>query len=135
MKPVKLGFIGIGHIAIHSHLPPLAELAKSGEVVLQAFCDVNEQSAREQAELLGVENVYTDHHDMFDNEELDGVYLCIPPTLHDDVELICADKGIGLFIEKPQTLDIAQAATFNEAISSSGIVSQVGFMSRYYASS
>jgi myo-inositol 2-dehydrogenase/D-chiro-inositol 1-dehydrogenase len=135
VKPVRIGFIGIGHIAIHSHLPPLAELAKSGEVVLQAFCDVNEQSAREQADLLGVKNVYTDHHDMFDNEELDGVYLCIPPTLHDDVELICAEKGIGLFIEKPQTLDIDQAVTFSDAISSSGIVSQVGFMSRYYASS
>lgn len=135
MSAVRVGFIGIGHIAIHSHLPPLGELAKSGEVVLQAFCDVNEQSAREQAEIFGVENVYTDHHDMFDNEDLDAVYLCIPPTLHDDVETICAEKGIAIFIEKPQTLDIAQAATFSKAISDSGIVSQVGFMSRYYASS
>ena len=135
MTPVKLGFIGIGHITIHSHLPPVAEMAKEGEVVIQAFCDVNEQSAREQAEVFGVENVYTDHHEMFDKEDLDAVYLCIPPTLHDDVETICVDRGIGLFIEKPQTLDIAQATAFDRAISESGIVSQVGFMSRYYASS
>ena len=59
MTPVKVGFIGIGHIAIHSHLPPLGEMAKEGEVVLQAFCDVNEQSAKEQAEIYGVESVYS----------------------------------------------------------------------------
>ena len=135
MNPVRLGFIGIGHIAIHSHLPPISELAKSGACVIQAFCDVNEQSAREQAEVFGVENVYTDHREMFGKEELDGVYLCIPPTLHDDVETICAEKGIALFIEKPQTLDIKQAVRFRDAIEKSGIVSQVGFMSRYYASS
>ena len=135
MTAVKIGFIGIGHIAIHSHLPPLSELTKSGDVVLQAFCDVNEQSAREQADVYGVENVYTDHHQMFENEDLDGVYLCIPPTLHDDVELICAEKKIGLFIEKPQTLDIGQAVKFSDAMTGAGIVTQVGFMSRYYASS
>ncbi len=135
MNPVRIGFIGIGHIAIHSHLPPLGELVKSGDVAIQAFCDVNEQSAVEQAEVYGVENVYTDHHEMFEREELDAVYLCIPPTLHDDVETICAEKGIAMFIEKPQTLDIQQAATFSDAIQKSGIVSQVGFMSRYYASS
>ncbi|MCH2663542.1 Gfo/Idh/MocA family oxidoreductase [bacterium] len=78
MNPVRVGFIGIGHIAIHSHLPPLGELATEGEVVLQAFCDVNEHSAEEQAETYGVENVYTDHREMFDKEELDAVYLCIP---------------------------------------------------------
>jgi myo-inositol 2-dehydrogenase / D-chiro-inositol 1-dehydrogenase len=135
VSAVKLGFIGIGHIAIHSHLPPIGELAKSGDVEIKAFCDVNEQSAREQAEVYGVENVYTDHHEMFEKEELDGVYLCIPPTLHDDVETICAEKGIALFIEKPQTLDIQQAVGFRDAIEKGGIVSQVGFMSRYYASS
>lgn len=135
MKPVKLGFIGIGHIAIHSHLPPIGALAKSGDVIVQAFCDVNEQSAKEQADIYGVERVYTDHHEMFEKEDLDGVYLCIPPTLHDDVEVLCAEKGIALFIEKPQTLDIEQAVVFNRAIEKAGIVSQVGFMSRYYASS
>tara|TARA_A100001037_G_scaffold270883_1_gene266045 strand:+ start:1022 stop:2029 length:1008 start_codon:yes stop_codon:yes gene_type:complete len=135
VTPVRLGFIGIGHIAIHSHLPPIGELAKKGEVVIQAFCDVNEQSAQEQAEVYGVDNVYTDHHEMFDKEDLDGVYLCIPPTLHDDVETLCAEKGIAIFIEKPQTLDIVQAVSFSEAIEKGDIVSQVGFMSRYYASS
>jgi len=134
VSAVRIGMIGLGHIAIHSHLPPLAEMSKKGEVVLQAFCDVNEESGREQAQAFGVENVYTDHHEMFEREELDAVYLCIPPTLHEDVETICATRGIAIFVEKPQTLDIAQARRFSDAIGGSGIVSQVGFMNRYYPS-
>lgn len=135
MKPVRLGFIGLGHIATRAHLPPLAEMAEAGEVVLQAFCDVNREAVEEQARAFGVRAVYTDHHEMFRKEALDGVYVCIPPTLHTDAEQMAAERGIALFVEKPQTLDIAQAVAFNRAIQKAGIVSQVGFLNRYHPSS
>ena len=134
MKPVRLGFIGLGHITTRSHLPGLAPLVKAGEVILQAFCDINEETVKTQAATFGAQATYTDHHEMCDKEDLDAIYLCIPPTLHTDEILIAADKGFAIFVEKPQTLDIAQAVRFNAAIQNAGIVSQVGFMSRYYPS-
>lgn len=134
MGAMRVGMVGVGYIAERAHLPPLAKLAERGELVFQAFCDVSEETVRERGKQYGVERVYTDHHAMFEQEELDVVYLCIPPTLHSDVEMICAQRGIALFVEKPQTLDMAQARRFNDAIDGSGIVSQVGFMSRYYPS-
>ena len=135
MKPIRLGIIGLGHITRYAHLPPLAQMVESGEVVLQAFCDVDETAVAEQGKEWGAQAIYTDHRAMFDQEDLDGVYVCLPPTLHTDAELIAAEKGIALFVEKPQSLDMAQAVSFGEAIDKSGIVSQVGFMSRYYPSS
>lgn len=135
MSGLRLGFIGVGYITQQAHLKPLAEMVESGEVVFQAFCDVNEETASEQAKIWGAKSVYTDYRAMFDSEELDAVYLCIPPTLHTDVELIAAEKGIALFVEKPQTLDVKQAVEYRDAIQKSGIVAQVGFMSRYYPSS
>ena len=72
---------------------------------------------------------------MFEEEELDAVYLSIPPTAHTDEVLIAADQGVALFVEKPQTLDLAQVVEFNAAIEKAGIVSQVGFVSRYEPSS
>lgn len=135
MSAIRLGFIGLGHITQNAHLPPLADLAAKGEVVLQSFCDVSETTAKEQAQKWGAKSVYTDYRAMFDAEDLDAVYLCIPPTLHTDVELIAAEKGIALFVEKPQTLDVQQAVIYRDAIEKAGIVSQVGFMSRYYPSS
>ncbi len=133
MNAARLGFIGLGHITVNAHLPPLAELVERGLVVFQAFCDMDEETAARQARAFGANAVYTDHHEMFEKEALDGVYICIPPTLHTDAELIAAEKGIAVLVEKPQTLDIAQAVRFSEAIRKSGVPSQVGFMSRYYA--
>ena len=134
MKPVRLGFIGLGHIPTRAHLPGLAPLVEAGEVTLQAFCDINEETAKTQATAFGAQATYTDHHEMLDKEDLDAIYLCIPPTLHTDEILIAADKGFAIFVEKPQTLDMAQAVRFETAIRESGVVSQVGFMSRYYPS-
>jgi predicted dehydrogenase len=134
MPPVRLGFIGLGHIPTHAHLPALAPLVESGEVVFQAFCDLNEETAKSLAATHHPRAVYTNHHAMFEKEELDAVYLCIPPTFHTDEILMAAERGIAVFVEKPQTLNIAQAVEFNTAIQRAGIVSQVGFMSRYYPS-
>ena len=101
---------------------------------MQAFCDINEETVKTQAATFRAQAIYTDHHEMLDKEDLDAVYLCIPPTLHTDEILIAADKGFAIFVEKPQTLDMAQAVRFDTAIQKAGIVSQVGFMSRYYPS-
>jgi len=94
MKPLRLGFIGLGHITVNSHLPALAPHVAAGEAVLQAFCDVDAAALQEQAAAFGVERTYTDPHALFEQEELDAVYLCIPPTLHTDEELIAAERAL-----------------------------------------
>jgi myo-inositol 2-dehydrogenase/D-chiro-inositol 1-dehydrogenase len=133
MPPVKLGFIGLGHIAQKTHLPALAPLLETGEVALQAFCDVDEATARQAAGEYGVAAVYTDHRAMLEREPLDAVFILIPPTLHTDAEFIAAERGIAMLIEKPPTLDMRQAVQYEAAIRHSGVVSQVGFMTRYYS--
>ena len=58
MKAIRLGFTGMGHIPVHAHLPGLAPLVESGEVVLQAFCDINVEAAQEQAKEFGARAAY-----------------------------------------------------------------------------
>ena len=135
MSATRIGFIGLGHISIHAHLPGLAPLVESGEVEFTAFCDISEEALATQAAAFGAKATYTDHHKMFEQEQLDAVYINLPPTLHTDQITIAADKGIAIFVEKPVSLDMAQAAEFSQQIEKAGIVSQVGFMSRYYPSS
>ena len=134
MKAIRLGFTGMGHIPVHAHLPGLAPLVESGEVVLQAFCDLNVEAAQEQAKVFGAKAVYGSHGEMLEKEELDAIYICLPPTLHKDEITTAIDKGIHVFIEKPVSLDMGQAVEFSKAIEKAGVVSQVGFMSRYYPS-
>jgi len=131
MPPLRLGIIGVGFIARTAHLPALRPLVEAGEATVAALCDKDRESAARVAdEFLGA-NTYDDHHAMVDQEELDALFVLIPPTFHTDEELLAAEKGIPILVEKPQTLDLAQAVRFEAAIRESGIISTVGFMSRY----
>ena len=135
MKPVRLGFIGTGYIATRAHLPALQPLVESGDVVHQAFCDIDADAVQERAAEFGARTTYTDYRQMLDREELDAVYVCLPPTVHSDEVTLVAEKGLHLFVEKPVSLDMAKARAFAVAIEKAGIVSQVGFNYRYHASS
>jgi predicted dehydrogenase len=132
MPATRIGFIGLGHISIHAHLPGLQPLVEAGDVEFTAFCDISEEALATQGAAFGARATYTDHYEMFEREELDAVYINLPPTLHTDQITIAADKGIDVFVEKPVSLDMDQAVEFSQQIHRAGIVSQVGFMSRYY---
>ena len=134
MEAVRLGFIGVGYIVNTTHLPTLAALAKSGQVVLSAFCDLNEKTLSTRAADYGVGATYTDYGEMLRNEELDAVYVCLPPTLHTDEVPSIAARGLAGFVEKPPSLDMQQATEHGSAVADAGIISQVGFQSRYYPS-
>ena len=131
MKPVRIGFIGLGQIPTLAHLPALAPLAESGEVVFQSFCDLDEALLEKQSKTYGPRTTYSDHREMLDKEALDALYLCIPPTKHTDELLVAADKGIAVFVEKPQSLEMSKALEYDEAVQKTGIITQVGFVTRY----
>ena len=52
MKPVRIGVVGCGGMARGIHLPVIAALSDSLELV--AVCDLNEEVARETAATYGV---------------------------------------------------------------------------------
>ena len=131
MKPVRLGFIGLGLIPTSAHLPGLAPLLESGDAVLQAFCDVDEQTLQKQAAEFKPNATYGNHREMLEKEELDAVYFCVPPTFHTDELEMAADKGLAVFIEKPVSLDMSKAVAGNAIVEKAGILTQVGFLSRY----
>ena len=127
MESVRIGFVGTGGIANH-HLKQLAEI-DAAEIV--ALCDVSEDRARATAASFGGA-VYTDHHRMLDEADLDALYVCIPPFAHTDAEILAAERGIHLFVEKPVALDMEKGIEVNEAIQKAGVLSCVGYTLRYY---
>ncbi len=124
--PVKVGFIGAGGIA-SAHISTLQAV---DDVQIVAICDKSRERA-ESAAARVVAKAYADHHDMFDAESLDAVYVCLPPYAHTDQELIAASKGIHLFVEKPVAVSLDKAREVRDAIQRAGIVSAVGYHWRY----
>ncbi|MBI2297612.1 MAG: Gfo/Idh/MocA family oxidoreductase [Armatimonadetes bacterium] len=127
-ETVRLGFIGVGGIANH-HLNQLKAIPG---VTFAAFCDVNEAAVAKAVETHGGHG-YADHRVMYDREELDGVYVCIPPKYHTDQEILGAQKGCALFVEKPVALSMDKALEVQEAVTRAGVLSSVGYTMRYWA--
>ncbi|NUQ00388.1 MAG: Gfo/Idh/MocA family oxidoreductase [Armatimonadetes bacterium] len=124
---VRIGFIGVGGIARH-HLNQLKPISKA-EVV--ALCDLNEAAAQAASSDHGG-TVYTDYHRLLDQEELDAVYICVPPKFHSDAEILAAQKGCALFVEKPVALTLDKALEIQAAIEQAGVLSSVGYTMRYW---
>ena len=81
---LNVAVVGVGSHGYRNVLPTLTFLP----VRLKAFCDVDVARARITAEQYGVKACYANMAEMFRNEELDAIFLCVPPRLHP--ELTCA---------------------------------------------
>lgn len=127
---VRIGFVGAGGIA-QAHMNALKALPEA-EIV--AVCDINEERASESAEPFGAA-VYTNGAELVAREKLDALYVCVPPNAHGDIEVRAAQKGIHLFVEKPISLYMDEALRAWEAIRSAGVMTQVGYVLRYWPGS
>ncbi len=127
MSGVRVGFIGVGGIA-NLHLNNLRRLEG---VELVAFCDVIEERAKAAAEQFHG-TAYTDHRTMLEREQLDAVYICLPPHAHTDQVILAAQAGAAVFVEKPVARTLDKALETKEAIQKAGVINAVGYHFRYY---
>ncbi len=123
---VKIGFIGCGGIASR-HIEALRGLP---EAELVAFADIAEEKARRFAELTGGKS-FTDYVTMLDHEELDAVYICIPPHVHGDPEKACLSRRLPFFVEKPLATDMETATDILGMIHRQHAITAVGYQNRY----
>ncbi|GMV80080.1 MAG: hypothetical protein AMXMBFR7_12640 [Planctomycetota bacterium] len=122
-KKLKIGFVGVGGVAKWAHL---GHLSTWEDVELAAFCDVSEEAAGKAAKQYGGQ-AFTDTKTMLDTVALDAAYVCVPPFAHTNQELLIAERGIGLFVEKPLATTNAKALEIDAAVRKHGIVAAVGY--------
>ena len=125
MKEVKIGFIGAGAIAGH-HANRLSKI--SGAKIVAA-ADIDLEKARSFTEKYGG-TPYRDWREMLEREELDAVYVCLPPFAHSDEVVVAAEKGMHVFIEKPIALELETALKMQRAVEKAGVISWVGYQQR-----
>lgn len=129
MDKLRIGFIGCGGIA-NAHI---RRLLKMDDVKLVAFTDIDLSRAKNFAENFGG-NSYTDYHKMIEKENLDIVFICLPPFAHRDEVMIAAENNVNIYIEKPIALNMDLARKMVKAVEKYGVKSQVGYQLRFSAS-
>jgi len=93
MTRIKVGMIGTGGIA-QAHLRQLPEFE---DVELAAACDLVKERVEQAVRTYGG-TAYSDYREMFANEKLDAVIVCVPPFAHADIEMLAAQRGIHMLV-------------------------------------
>lgn len=126
MEKVRVGFIGVGGIAtIH-----LKNIANNDHAEIIAVCDVVRETVESRAKEYQAKP-YLDYQEMLNKEELDAVYVCVPPFVRGDIEEHVVEKGIHIFAEKPVELNLQTAVKKATLIKKSGVINASGYCLRY----
>ena len=99
-RKLNVGIVGVGSHAYRNILPTMTFLPVS----LRAICDVNPERAKTTATQYGASAAYTSSGDMYKNEELDAVFLCVSAELHPELTCEALDYGLHVWLEKPPAM-------------------------------
>lgn len=130
MKQVRVGVIGLG--AIGERL--IQGFNANKHTTVTAVVDKEKERAVEMAEKLGGINWYDNHKDMLANEELDLVYVAVPPKYHHAVTMDVIDKGVHILCEKPLANSVEEAKEMLEKAEQAGIIHAMNFPLNYSTS-
>jgi predicted dehydrogenase len=122
----KLNIAGIG--AGGKGAGDLAEFAKSANVNIVAFCDVDEAQAAGSVKRFPKAGFYYDYREMLEKEKnnIDAVSVSTPDHTHAVATLAAMQLGKHVYVQKPLTHDIYEARMLTEAAKRYKVVTQMG---------
>jgi UDP-N-acetylglucosamine 3-dehydrogenase len=122
---VKVGVIGLGamgknHVRVYSELPG---------VELAGIADVDDGLAEGLAKRYHTK-AFSDYRELL-RENLDGVSVVVPTSLHREVALAAADAGANMLIEKPIADSVSAANSVIEAATKNRLKLMIGHIERF----
>ena len=127
---LAIGLIGAGRLG-RVYARDLA--SRIAETKLVAIADPVEATAKEVAAEFDVPKSYADPLALIDDPAVDAIVLVSPTRTHRELVIAAASRKKPTFCEKPPALSLDEVAEMQEAISSSGMFLQMGFMRRFDA--
>ena len=126
MSRLRVGCVGTGFIA-GRHLSALATFP---DVEIVAVADPVGARASEAADRHGA-RAYGDGLELLAREELDAVWLCVPPFAHGALERAAIDRRLPFFVEKPLAADLDTAASIAAGVRETALLTAVGYHWRH----
>jgi predicted dehydrogenase len=102
---IRVGIIGCGKIA-DAHAEQIQQIAGC-EIV--GVCDREELMAKQLYERFTVKKYFNDVRRFLDESRPDVVHITTPPQGHLELGRICLEAGCHVYIEKPFTINTAEA--------------------------
>lgn len=98
----RSAFLGCGGRA-RGHAQAYSKISRARMV---AICDLNEARLKDFGEMFGIENRYTDIHEMLDKEKPDLLHIVTQPDVRVQLMSVAAEHEVpAVIVEKPIALD------------------------------
>lgn len=128
MKKIKIGFVGCGNFANMVHYPSLSQME---DVEIVGICDIDEEKLKKTGDRYKIEKRYKDYRKMFDELEIDGVFIIMPPHQLYDIVVEALKRKLNVFIEKPPGITTFQTINLANLANKNGCKTMVGFNRRF----
>jgi len=102
---LRVGIIGCGKMA-DNHAYQILRIPRARIV---SVCDREPLMARDMSERFRTETWFADPREMVAASKLDVVLITTPPQSHHELATLCLEAGCNVSVEKPFTIDTAEA--------------------------
>ncbi|WP_405375299.1 MULTISPECIES: Gfo/Idh/MocA family protein [unclassified Microbacterium] len=126
MTTLRWGILATGGIA-HSFTDDLKTAGKT----VTAVGSRRVEAAQEFADQYGIPRAHGSYEDLVADPEVDIVYIATPHSAHRDNAVLALENGTHVLVEKPLTLDAAQAAAIRDSAASTGLLAMEAMWTRY----
>jgi predicted dehydrogenase len=125
---IRIGFVGAGFMGQLAHIRSYALLEDECELV--ALAEPRQRTAELVAARYDIGRVYSDHRELLDSEELDGIVAAQRYTHHAALLPELYPRVPHLFTEKPLALGAAEGDRLARLANEAGCVHMLGYQRR-----
>jgi len=128
MKTLRMGVLGTADIA--RTVIAASHNCHHGRITAVASRDP--EKARRFAAQTGLEQHFGSYEALLHSGQVDCIYLPLPNSLHAPWALRCLEAGLPVLVEKPLTIDPADAQALLDASHRTSLAMAEGFMYRFH---
>jgi predicted dehydrogenase len=127
-KPLRIGVIGLGQIALKAHLPGYD---RTPGCRLTAVQSARESHAKRVAVQYGIPHIYKEWNRLLESDQVDAVSICTPNFTHAPIALKALREGKHVLVEKPMAVHREEALELVRTAESSGRILMVHHNMRF----
>ena len=125
---MKIAVIGCGRIS-KAHFDAISKLRNKVELI--AVVDVDEEKAEAASKEYGARRYYTDTQQLWKDDEVEAVDICLPINLHAPISIKAAKAKKHVMVEKPMALTTNECDKMIAAADENDVQLMVGQSRRF----
>lgn len=122
MRPLRVGFVGLGGICRQRHVPGLRRIP---DVEIVAVANRSRASSERSAEELGIPEVCDSWEALIGRPDVDAVFIGTWPYLHRAVSVAALEAGKHVFCQARMAMDLAEGREMLDCARKSGRVAML----------